>query len=160
VASRGAARRGVRAEGCREVPGVARSGEVRPVEAKPHEAWPSVAWRSEVRQVQATREAMPGNNRIHPCKRCQENRQNRKHVHLAAQVRSANGLCGIFKFSEMLGWPTYISRLRVNLHCQPRFCQMKIRNIRRFPFVLTHANLGIYFHKSVDSLSVYMGIDQ
>jgi hypothetical protein len=60
------------------------------------------------------------------CKRCQENLQNSethaliktplarplveryKKRHLAVQVRSANGLRGIFKFSEILGRPTYV----------------------------------------------------
>jgi len=44
--------------------------------------------------------------------------------------------------------------LSPNKHCQPRFCQMRIRNIRRFPFVFILANLGIWFHKYADSLSV------
>jgi len=47
-----------------------------------------------------------------------------------------------------------------NKHCQSRFCRMRIRNIRRFPFVFILGNLGIWFHKSADSLSVNTGKDQ
>jgi len=32
-----------------------------------------------------------------------------KKSHLAAQVRSSNGLRGIFKFSEILGSPSYVA---------------------------------------------------